>query len=197
NEAYSYDPRSFRCAFAAFGAYNFVQQADRTLAEVKEKKKETADLFTMLSGNAVAAVADIKERQKTAIEQLDEVSRLMKQRAETAVMKIEELALDVRGRYPMFHRAEQARREAFQSLWPLIENGDWRERLYEQLGVQQRQRLLSVENFIGLEFLESGGNIAGDLRLMGNFYASKYVSEGRTNSFDLDRAQYYLELARE
>jgi hypothetical protein len=157
-------------AFAAFGAYNFVQQADRIMA-------------------------DMKDRQKAAIEQLSEHSRQMTERGEAAVKNIEVLALDVRARYPMFHRAEQARREAFESLRRSIENGDWREGLYEQLGVRERQRLLSVENFVGLEFLESADDIAGDLRLMGNFYASKYVSEGRTNPTDLDRAQYYLELA--
>ena len=156
-------------AFAAFGAYNFVQQADRIMA-------------------------DMKDRQKAAIEQLNEHSRQMTERGETAVKKIESLALDVRARYPMFDRAEQARREAFESL-SRSENGDWREGLYEQLGVRERQRLLSVENFVGLEFLGEGGDIAGNLRLMGNFYASKYVSEGRTNPTDLDRAQYYLELA--
>jgi hypothetical protein len=157
-------------AFAAFGAHNFVQQADRIMS-------------------------DMKDRQKAAIEQLNEHSRQMAERGETAVKSIEALALDVRARYPMFHRAEQARREAFESLGRLIENGDWREGLYEQLGVLERQRLLSVENFVGLEFLESDSNLAGDLRLMGNFYASKYVSEERKNLTDLDRAQYYLELA--
>jgi tetratricopeptide (TPR) repeat protein len=119
----------------------------------------------------------------------------MTEGGEAAVKKIEELAVDVRAQYPMFHKAEQARREAFESLSRLNENGDWRDNLYEQLGVHERQRLLSVENFVGLEFLESGRDTARNLRLMGNFYASKYVYERRTNPTDLDRAQYYLELA--
>jgi hypothetical protein len=157
-------------AFAAFGAYNFVQQADRVLADIKERQKAAADMFTENTGTLASQGA-------------------------AAVKKIEDLAIDVHRRYPYFDRAEQARRDAFERLAPLIENGDWRENLYEKLTIQQRQGLLSAENFVGLEFLDSSGEIGGNLRLMGNFYASKYVKNGRKDPNDLERAQYYLDLA--
>jgi len=139
-------------AFAALGAYNFVQQADRIMADITR-------------------------------------------RGDRAVKDIEKLALEVRARYPMFQRVEDARREALESLHHVLENADWRDDIYNRLETQKRQRLLSVENFLGLEFLESGSGIAGDLRVMGYFYASKYLNEKRKNPTDLDRAQYYLYLA--
>jgi hypothetical protein len=61
-----------------------------------------------------------------------------------------------------------------------------------------RQRLLSVERFIGLEFLEWAENdpdYPTNLRRLANFYSSKYVSEGSPSAGDRERSKYYLSLA--
>jgi len=121
--------------------------------------------------------------------------------ADDAVKRVQEIALDAERRYPVFAKAEEARRDAYRALAATFygDGLDWRDTLYDQMQVTDRQRLISVERFIGLEFLgwaENDPNFAVHLRRLGNFYASKYVSEGRTYRGDRERAEYYLQLAR-
>ena len=120
--------------------------------------------------------------------------------ADDAVQRIEDLSGDVTARYPMFTKAEEARKNAFRTLTMTFgsDNAFWLENLYSKMPLRDRQLLLSVENFVGLEFLDTGKGEPGYvaiLRGMGNFYAYKYHHEGQYNMADFDRAVYYLDLA--
>ena len=121
--------------------------------------------------------------------------------AEDAVKRVQDVASDAERRYPVFSKAEEARRDAYRALAATFygDGLDWRDSLYDQMAVVDRQRLLSVERFVGLEFIaiaENDAEYAANLRRLANFYASKYVSEGRTYRGDRERAEYYLQLAR-
>ncbi len=119
--------------------------------------------------------------------------------ADEAVKRIEELAKEVQGRYPMFTTAEQARKSAFDALERSFgfQNWNWRVNPYIEMQLMQRQQLLSVENFVGLEFVQWSTDYVKHLRGMGNFYGYKYAAEGRSIPADFDRALYYLQLAAE
>jgi hypothetical protein len=69
----------------------------------------------------------------------------------------------------------------------------WLEDRYATLEIKSRQKILTVEHLIPLEF--AGQSKAHQLRGMANFYFSKYRSE-KTAS-DLDRSLYYALLAAE
>jgi hypothetical protein len=120
--------------------------------------------------------------------------------ADDAVKRVQEVAIDAERRYPIFSRAEEARREAYRALVAAFssEGLDWRDNLYDRMKLFDRQRLLSVERFIGLEFLEWAENdpdYPTNLRRLANFYSSKYVSEGSPSAGDRERSKYYLSLA--
>jgi tetratricopeptide (TPR) repeat protein len=120
--------------------------------------------------------------------------------ADDTLKRVQDLATDAATRYPIFSRAEEARRDAYRDLASIFDDRgiDWRDNLYDQrMTLIQRQRLISVEHFIGLEFLrweQDDQQYAVNLRRLANFYAYKYLSEKYHS--DLERAEYYLELAR-
>ncbi len=142
-----------------------------------------AGLFTIAQGAAAFFTA------QTFVKQADD-----------AIKRVQEVALDAERRYPVFSKAEEARRDAYRALAATFygDGLDWRDTLYDQMQVTDRQRLISVERFIGLEFIgwaENDQEFAVNLRRLANFYASKYVSEGRTYRGNRERAEYYLQLA--
>ncbi|MBI3473024.1 MAG: hypothetical protein HY013_16835 [Candidatus Solibacter usitatus] len=122
--------------------------------------------------------------------------------ADDAIKRVQEIAADAKASFPAFGKAEQARRDAYRVLATTFDSHglDWRNELYDRIRPFDRQRLMSVERFIGLEFLDwtdDPEEHARNLRRLANFYASKFRSEGRTYKGDLERAEYYLELACE
>lgn len=120
--------------------------------------------------------------------------------ADEAVKRVEEVASDAERRYPVFSKAEEARRDAYRALAATFYGdwSDWRDALYDQMSVYDRQRLFSIERFIGIEFVgwaEGDPDFSANLRRLANFYASKYVSEGQVHKGDRERSEYYLGLA--
>jgi hypothetical protein len=121
--------------------------------------------------------------------------------ADDAVKRVQEVAADAERRFPVFSRAEEARRDAYRALEAVFsgEGLDWRDNLFDLMEPIDRQRLFSVERFIGIEFLkwaEDDPDYPTKLRCLANFYLSKYVSEGKSYSADRERSEYYLDLAR-
>jgi hypothetical protein len=124
--------------------------------------------------------------------------------ADDALKNIKEQASEVERRYPIFARQEAFRREAYASLADIFSDPfflDWRISAYERLDLLDRQKLLSVERFIGIELLPHPGGpdeYVRDLRRLANFYASKHRYDCKKNQAqwaDLERAEYYLRLA--
>lgn len=124
--------------------------------------------------------------------------------ADDAIKRIQDQTRDAESRFPMFARGEIVRREAYASLADIFRDPvflDWRMSAYERLELLDRQKLLSVERFIGIELLpHPGGSVeyVRDLRRLANFYASKHryeSSRGQAQWTDLERSEYYLKLA--
>ena len=141
--------------------------------------------------------------------------------ADDIIKRIEKQADDVQRSFPNFAQVEKARVAALNDLAKHLENTEWRADEYEKLDFRIRQRILSVENVIGIEFLHETyreQEIIANLRRLGQFYAIRYlyriqaaeetqtpgethgpVSDERRRAHreDLDRAEYYLHLARD
>src|SRR5205807_1055050 len=126
--------------------------------------------------------------------------------------RISEIQKDVELRFPVFSDYEKLRNEAYRELeYSLLgasvsdrpEGYDWREDLYETMELPKRQKLLSVERFIGIEFLrrpDDGLSYTKNLQRLAYFYISKFKFENAQKLGylgDLERADYYLNLAYE
>jgi hypothetical protein len=125
--------------------------------------------------------------------------------ADDAIKRIQEQAREAEARYPMFARTEAVRREAYAQLADIFRDPfflDWRTPLYQRLTLANRQLLLSVERFIGIELLPHPGGhdeYVRDLRRLANFYASKHrydAAHGGAQWADLERSEYYLTTAK-
>ena len=139
-------------------------------------------------------------------------SQTFTRQAEDALNRISEIQSDVELRFPVFSDYEKQRNEAYRELeqnllGASVSNGDegydWREDLYERMELPNRQKLLSVERFIGIEFLRRPADdlaYTQNLQRLAHFYISKFKFE-RDQKFgylgDLERADYYLNLAYE
>lgn len=137
-------------------------------------------------------------------------SQTFTKQAEETLKQISGIQEDVNRRFPIFSDYEQLRKEAYSDLERSLrsvsvsnkeEGYDWREDLYERMSLPIRQRLLSVERFIGVEFLqhpEDETAYTQSLQRLAHFYISKFKFE-RSQGFgylgDLERADYYLNLA--
>jgi hypothetical protein len=156
--------------FAFFSAQNYVKQADDAIARANQ---------------AIAtALASAKESAENGAK---------------AVARIDELAADVRAKYPMFADIESARLEAFNQLSGLTANLDDNQNLYAESDPLMRQKIFAIESFCAIQFLTPANRSAellGNLRLLGKFYAGKFASERQLSS-DFERSQYYFELALE
>jgi len=137
-------------------------------------------------------------------------SQTFTKQAEDALERISEIQKDVESRFPMFSDYERLRNEAYNELEQNLraasssnkdEGYDWREDLYERMGLPNRQKLLSVERYIGIEFLrrpEDDITYIQNLQRLAHFYISKFKFEKSRNFGylgDLERADYYLNLA--
>jgi len=139
-------------------------------------------------------------------------SQAFAKQAEETLKRVADVEQDVESRYPVFSDYEKVRKEAYIELAQSLktassddqeEGYDWRENLYEIMDIEKRQKLLSVERFIGIEFLRrplDDLSYPQNLRRLANFYVSKFQFE-REHKFgylgDLERAHYCLDLARE
>jgi len=137
-------------------------------------------------------------------------SQTFTKQAEDALKRISEIQEDVELQFPVFSDYEKLRNEAYRELERNLlavsisnndEGYDWREDLYERMELPNRQKLLSVERFIGIEFLRRPANDVAytqNLQRLAHFYISKFKFEKSQNFGylgDLERADYYLNLA--
>jgi hypothetical protein len=139
-------------------------------------------------------------------------SQTFNREAENSLNRISEIQQDVELRFPIFSDYEKLRNEAYRELEQSLlgvsvsnrdEGYDWREDLYERMELPNRQKLLSVERFIGIEFLRRPTDdlaYTQNLQRLAHFYISKFKFE-KWKKFgylgDLERADYYLNLAYE
>jgi hypothetical protein len=123
--------------------------------------------------------------------------------ADEAIARIQELAKKTEERYPVLRNTEEARTDAYRLLAAALhdqEGNDWRDMVYENMPLPERQMILSVDWFLSLDLVPRtrDAGYARDLRRLASFYASKYRYESRFGSgsiADLERAEYYLEIA--
>ncbi|HEX4006490.1 MAG TPA: hypothetical protein VHX60_09970 [Acidobacteriaceae bacterium] len=137
--------------------------------------------------------------------------------ADRAIDDIERQAKVFRARYPMFERLEKLRMEAQADLARRLKDlsrspdtpptealrWDMKWKLYGDMDVEERQRILSLESFASID-LHSGAagdlNWSESLRRYALFYESKFEYEksiGSPSFGDLERAEGYLRLAIE
>ena len=138
-------------------------------------------------------VNDLVLKRDALKDRLDAVSQ-------QASHNLETLAEEVRTKYPLFSQMEDAREAAFRRLGDLASRLDWNQSLYGESDPQTRQEILSLESFAATQFVASSARapqIITNLRLLGRFYADKYMSSGRTVEVDFERALYYYTLELE
>jgi hypothetical protein len=132
--------------------------------------------------------------------------------AEDGLSHIEKIEHDLTERYPLFSEAEARRKQALENLTGILkanspvnnpdEGFNWQRHFYERLPLIQRQELLAVERFLAYEIPGQNADneeYARTLRRLAQFYFSKFIYEkGRGFGYfdDLERAEYFLELAR-
>jgi len=139
-------------------------------------------------------------------------SQTFNRQAEDMLNRISGILKDVELRFPVFSDYEKLRNEAYKELEQSLlgasvsnrpEGYDWREDLYEAMELPKRQKLLSVERFIGIEFLrrpDDDLSYTQNLQRLAYFYISKFKFENAQKLGylgDLERADYYLNLAYE
>ena len=117
------------------------------------------------------------------------------------VRRFEELAARIQSRFPILADTESARAEAFAKLGKLISpltNAD--ENLYAKSDPLTRQEVFAIEGFSAVQFLtaaDRGNELVANLRLLGRFYAGKFLSDGQVFQPDFDRSHYYFVLAEQ
>lgn len=124
--------------------------------------------------------------------------------AEDGLSRMEKMERDAKTCYPLFAETEARRTQALESLKRILpdEGFNWQRHFYERLPLIQRQELLSVERFLSYEVAgQNADNVeyARTLRKLAQFYFSKFIYEkGRGFGYfdDIERAEYFLELAR-
>jgi hypothetical protein len=108
-----------------------------------------------------------------------------------AVEDLENRAKEVKERFPRLAEMEARASEVLDEVRTMVKEEEWQDDRYKKMDIAQRQRILSADSLIALEFL--GPVKANQLRGMANFYSSKFTVEKL--AADLDRALYYALLA--
>jgi hypothetical protein len=72
--------------------------------------------------------------------------------------------------------------------------------MYAKSDALTRQEVFAIESFSAVQFLtaaDRGNELVANLRLLGRFYAGKFLSDGQTFQPDFDRSYYYFILAEQ
>jgi hypothetical protein len=120
--------------------------------------------------------------------------------ADDAVERIKTLAEEVRAKYPVFSQMEDTLEAAFRRLAELARHLDLDQNLYADSDPRTRQEILALESFAAMQFVSAGvraPQIVTNIRLLGKFYADKYLAAGKGLETDFDRALYYFNLELE
>lgn len=112
-------------------------------------------------------------------------------RINQSVKDLQSRAEEVKKRFPLLDGIEEQARSVLSFTKDIFSEDEWVEDRYKSLDIELRQRILTVEYLIALEF--AGLATAPQLRGMANLYFSKYSAEKL--ECDLDRALYYAGLA--
>ena len=118
-------------------------------------------------------------------------------RANDAVDHANALGEEVRTKFPMFADVESSRADAFRQLSSLTPLLDTDQNLYSRCDQMMRQRVFAIESFSAIQFLTPStrnADLLANLRLLGKFYAGKFLAEHEPRS-DFERSRYYFELA--
>jgi TPR repeat protein len=120
--------------------------------------------------------------------------------ADEAVDKIKILAAEVRAKYPLFSQMEDTLEAAFRRLAELAVRLDLDQNLYADSDPRTRQEILALEGLAAMQFVVPSvraPHVVTQIRLLGKFYADKYVSAGKAIEADFDKALYYFSLELE
>jgi hypothetical protein len=166
-----------------------------------------AGLLTLAQGFfAFFSAQNYVKQAEDAIKRANDAEGAAKAASEKAVKEMEALAVDVRSRFPMFTNIESARADAFGELNRLTDvlerdqgpGGEGYQNLYVKSDPLIRQKIFAIENFSTIQFL-TGANrnkeLIENLRLLGRFYAGKYISDNPPLKSDFERSYYYFDLA--
>jgi uncharacterized membrane-anchored protein YhcB (DUF1043 family) len=165
-----------------------------------------AGLFTLAQGIAAGFAAQSFTKQAE-----DTVSRLKDHEASVQA-HFEEMAREVKARYPVFADTEERRAETYENLTRMLaatssvldpdEGFDWRRFYYGTKSLVERQEILSFERLVPYEIAslhEPKEIFVRQIRHLARFYWSKFVYEqgcGLGYFGDLERAEYLLNLAK-
>lgn len=194
---------------AGYAAQSFADQAEKSIKQIDDLRTSTATDLGTFKTNTATDIGTFKTDTTTAIGNLksstDKELKDFKQRYESVVL------------------AENAREEALNELRTTYQNVsergaadaasgppaaatvgwlDWRLDLFGAMDLIKRQRLLSIDRYMGfdlqLDAIPDQAPRQNILRLLANFYVSKFdyeTSRGAPNWMDLERAEYLLRLA--
>ena len=111
----------------------------------------------------------------------------------------QEFQEDCRKQFPRFAGMDEIRASILGVLASILGTKDSGENLFNQLEVEDRQRVFFYEKSIaGLEFLnlnEAPEDSVKVFRGLGRFYIDKYEFENKATKDDLDRGEFYFQLA--
>jgi TPR repeat protein len=155
----------------------------------------TIGLFTVAQGLfAFFSARNYVKQAEDAIGRADDAVSTAKE----AAQRVDELAARVQSRFPMFADTESARAEAFGELSKLAPALDPDQNLYAKSDPLTRQKVFAIESFSAIQFLtpaDRSKELITNLRLLGKFYAGKFLSDGQHLQQDFERSYYYLDLA--
>lgn len=165
-----------------------------------------AGLFTLAQGVAAGFAAQSFTKQAE-----DTLARLKEHEASIRT-RFEEMANEVKARYPVFADTEERRAEAYENLTRMLaatssvndpdEGFDWRRFGYGTKSLAERQEILSFERLVPYEIAsqhEPKEVFVRQVRHLARFYWSKFVHEqgcGFGYFGDLERAEYLLNLTK-
>ena len=155
----------------------------------------TAQAFTDQAEKAIGRAEAQLDRAQTELERFKQKYEGLVVAEEKRTEALDELKRRYIGLQPVDDRpaATPANRDA------LAEGLDWRDDLYGSMKIEDRQRLLSIERYLGFDLKLKPSDISTPytLRVLANFYVSKFEYEKRFASAhigDLERADYLLQL---
>src|ERR1035437_7663889 len=141
------------------------------------------------------------DQAELAIQHVGEALTAVKAAETEVVGKFEKLASSIQSRFPMLADTESARTEAFKKLSKLIPPlTNLEVNLYAKADPLTRQEVFAIESFSAVQFLtaaDRSNELIANLRLLGRFYAGKFMSDGQVFQPDFDRSYYYFVLAEQ
>jgi hypothetical protein len=171
--------------------------------ELKARLDDLKWLLTLLIG--VAAIFAIAQSAAAFFN-----AQTFTKQSEDALKRIQEAARDAEENYPTYAaELELTKRATDRILAEKLEKKDfdWRDSVYGELDLADRQRVLAIDRIIAVEARYQLGQTKDEVRVqadalalrrLAQFFASKYLYERRRNAAnlaDLEKAEYYLRLA--